>query len=587
MRVKLLFICCFLNFAVLAQQDVNFYSESFYRAKSLFQAGEYDLAAAVFKECAVTSPRNVYEEYANYYMALSAYRSGLQELASIRFRQTLERFPNWEKKDELLYWLARIAYEQGQTSEALKYESKIINQLLYADLDARRQNVLDKEDDISQVKKWYEQYPSDHLAMVLARLIVKEEIEDRDDEFLSVIIEKHDLSRADLGLADASTSITKNEYHVGVFFPFLYDTANYQLTSNFVTDLYQGIKMAVEDLNQVGPRIYLHSFDTKADSAHTVTITGQNNISALDMIIGPLYSRPRKVISSISQRERINMINPLSDNFEIIGSNPFSFLFHPSTLTKAKAAAEFSTSVFDRDEVIIFHENDRKNQLAALVYQGLVEEKGFNVVEVIGKDKAAFSDILKYLTKTHYDEDGYETDSLVIQPDSIGHIFVSAGNVQLGANVLSAVAKRGDKIPLIGDSDWLDYNFFNPDQLSNERVYLLSTNFMGTSPEKREFQERLVEIAANTPSTVLLKGYSCMYFFGTQLKTFGTHFQSLWTEESFSAPFISSLDYSESNDNRSVPILKVSDLDVMEIDFEAEKQLFISDTLNVDSNGEE
>jgi hypothetical protein len=565
-RILLLLILMMAWKTVFAQEDYAYYEEAYQRAKRIYQEGRYDLAAATFKTCAVTAPNNPFEAYAHFYMALAAYRSGYTELSYVRFRQALMKFPRWEKSDELRYWVSRLAYEQGRLLEGLSYEYGIISEDLRITLEPLKTKVIDDKSEKVNLESIYDSIQDPFIARKLIQEWLEKDIKERDNVQIDSLISAHGFTKMEFGLADVQTSKLKDVYHVGIFLPFFYDTATNQPSSSFVQDLYQGILKATEDLNGDGPEILIHAFDTRADSLLTRSILKTDQLKNLDLIIGPLYSQPRKVISEFSRQYQINMVNPLSDNEEVIGNNPFSFLFQASAMTKAENAAKFAVDVYSNPHIFIIYEDNQKHHRAALLYRGYMEENGFVVMDMVGEAPENAGDIRAYLTRTYFDQDGYKTDSLVIQPDSIGHIFVSASNVQIGANVISAVAQRGDKIPVIGDAEWLNYPFFDREQLSNENIYLLGSNYLDlTDSAYLSFQQKTIQENGSKINPVFIQGYSCLYFFGSALKKHGTHFQVSFKPGVSRLPLLNGVNFYQSNDNQYVPMFELEDLRIQPV----------------------
>ena len=60
----------------------------------------------------------------------------------------------------------------------------------------------------------------------------------------------------------------------------------------------------------------------------------EGSLDDIDLIVGPLYSKPIELIAILSENKTI-MMNPLSNN-KIISDNNYSFLYKPSIETIAK-----------------------------------------------------------------------------------------------------------------------------------------------------------------------------------------------------------------------------------------------------------
>ena len=79
-----------------------------------------------------------------------------------------------------------------------------------------------------------------------------------------------------------------------------------------------------------------------------------------------------------------------------------------------------------------------------------------------------------------------EKDYLVIQPDSVGHIFVASNDLALAANTISALETRGDTITLVGSERWLDQRGISLGGLDRLNAYLISPTFVDKFRPKYE-----------------------------------------------------------------------------------------------------
>ncbi|MEM7549727.1 MAG: ABC transporter substrate-binding protein [Bacteroidota bacterium] len=571
MRFVFSIVLVLSSYLTLHAQETG--QEEYLYAKSLLKQEKFGLARQAFKQVLELGD-TPFKEYASFYFAYCAYKDEQEDIAYNMFRQVLDRYPSWKQNQEVLFWLSNISYSRGEVDKALELEDRIKDKKLKEQIAILKTNKLAEVDSLEQLEALYKQYKDPVIANLLVREYLNEPIENQDRKRINTLIGKHNLSFEKLGLVTSRDSNKKDKYKVAVFLPFQYDTTyHYRPRNNFAVDLFEGMKIAVDSLKENGINLELIAFDTRGDSSATARIIP--TIGKVDLIVGPLFTGPRKAISEYSRKNRVNMINPLSDNVDIIGSNPFSFLFHASTITKAKKAADYASELFSNKNVLIIHEDSKKDVKAALFYRGLMEERGYRVIDVIETSVQDSKKIRKVLTKTYYDARGRETDSLKIQPDSIGHIFIASDNAQIGANAISAIAQRGDKIPVIGAADWLNYEFFDIEQIERESIYLLASNFLNPlKAEVSDFKQRYLRNTKRVPSEMILRGYEFLIFFGHELDTYGTYWQTGISDKVYPLAFSTGINFEGKNDNQFIELLKVQNLDYVSVDVEDEASLY-------------
>ena len=184
---------------------------------------------------------------------------------------------------------------------------------------------------------------------------------------------------------------------------------------------------------------------------------GIPSLDNVDLIIGPLYSKPIEIVKQFCLEKKILMINPLSSNNKIIDDNNYSFLFKPSINTIAKQTADYSINNFSKNKnVLIFYENNYQDSLIASLYKQKLDSSNFNIIysksvsfedsrlildslastyEYILSDSLfdTLSNVPKIVIKEGRGIDKLDTkymytEKFFIEDDSIGHIFVSSKN---------------------------------------------------------------------------------------------------------------------------------------------------------------
>jgi len=570
--------------------QINYQSE-YLSGKNYFRAGDYQRALNHFKNLLETNENNPFYLYGSYFYGISAYETGNKERAMEVLGNIKTTHPQWDKIDDVNLWYGKMLMQEGNLLKGLNTLNSIEADELQALTKEIKEATLITYDSIPLLQKAMELNPYDEvLAKYLAMKINQQPIVDRQVELMEFLIDSFDLNRASFNFVDKSVTQKKDQYRVGVLLPFMAEglsTSKGSKGNQFVLDIYQGIKVAVDELNEGGEKIEIFAFDTHNDSLRTAKILESGELLEMDLLIGPLYPVPAEMVREYSYQNKINMVNPLSTNSETIAANPYSFLMKSTPETRAKTAARFMIENMKTKNATILYGAKQQDSIFAYTYKRILEEDSINITWIASSKSAESStEILRSLTEV-FETDTLnnsgkvfvsntvkvrvgEEDSLVMTRDTIGHVMVASSNNLLVSNVLSALDTRRDSIPVVGYDEWLDFNQISFDQLQRMGVIMIGQNYFDfSSHEVAEFKETYRKDYNKMPSQYSYDGYETMWFFGEQLIEFGNYFQyGLYNEGFQRGHLYFGFEYTNANDNQAVPIMKMEGLELQMLNFE-------------------
>ncbi len=569
-------------------------------AKRQFGLGNYREAKLAFQSL---SEDQVFGEYASFYYALSAMKLNQHSVAEDMLKQIQIKFPNWDKNQEVDYWLTYLAFDQSDYYRAFRNVQKLPMEWQMFLID----DFLSKKS-LSGLDSAYALNPNnEHIGKYYAKALLNQPYDERDHLLLLELSEKFDL---ELGGDESLPIIKKDEYGIAVVLPFMFenlDNPQSVIRNSIIFDLYQGMDLAQKKLQEEGIKLNLFPFDTKKKGAETYNLIKDGKLDDADVIVGPLYSGPTKYISQFSKENQITMVNPVSSNGDIIGDNPYSYLFKPSYSTQGREAAKFATDKFtDNKKLFIFYETDR-DSIIANAYKETIERDSFQVIrfERLTNEDAqqiqidfteqyevrldtmysqsemdSISQIPGRLVRTRSlrnedtgriirDENGddvietYEV-KFTVQPDSIGHIFAATSSNLLANNFISMVEVRSDSIGIIGYENWLDFSLVSYPQLERLNVDFLSPSFFDVESGTYErINQVFVDKIGEEPSEYHLYGYELIWHIGNLIKDHGKYFQrGLTNGKHRPGNLMEGLRYGPYNDNQVVPITTLEDLEL-------------------------
>ena len=580
--LNLLILFFFFSSNLFSQTN---YSE-FIKLKRLFIEEKYSIISGYNHQI---DKKNEFYPYAVFYKGVSEYKLSSYDKSENYFKEIIALYPNWSQLDEVYYWQIKVDLKTNNFDNALLNFSVLnnseIKEILYPDIDPFLENISS-----SKLYDYYELYPQNKsVAKYYGRFLLKEYLDSNVIEEINKILKI--VEAEDLFISK------KLNFKIAVLLPFMFECLEnntFIKKNDFIMDLYTGINYGFNNNDSVSTNIQILSFDTKRNPDTIKKLIEEGSLDNVDLIIGPLYSKPIEIVKQFCLEKKVLMINPLSSNNKIIDDNNYSFLFKPSINTIAKQTADYSINNFSKNKnVLIFYENNYQDSLIASLYKQKLDSSNFNIIysksvsfedsrlildslastyEYILSDSLfdTLSNVPKIVIKEGRGIDKLDTtymytEKFFIEDDSIGHIFVSSKNSLFASNAISALDIRNDTIPIIGYTEWLDYNVISVDQFQNLDVRMIGTTFFEKENESfKKLNNFFMSDYNRKISNNFLVGYDLINMIIKINNNYGNYFQfGLRNEKLIETNLLSNPYYLEFNDNQNVKIYKVDDFKIL------------------------
>ena len=580
--LNLLILFFFFSSNLFSQTN---YSE-FIKLKRLFIEEKYSIISEYNHQI---DKKNEFYPYAVFYKGVSEYKLSSYDKSENYFKEIIAIYPNWSQIDEVYYWQIKVDLKTNNFDDALINFSELnnseIKENLYPDIDPFLENISS-----SKLYDYYELYPQNKsVAKYYGRFLLKEYLDSSVIEEINKILKI--VEAEDLFISK------KLNFKIAVLLPFMFEgieNNTFIKKNDFIMDLYTGINYGFKNNDSLITNIEILSFDTKRNPDTIKKLIEEGSLDNVDLIIGPLYSKPIEIVKQFCLEKKVLMINPLSSNNKIIDDNNYSFLFKPSINTIAKQTADYSINNFSKNKnVLIFYENNYQDSLIASLYKQKLDSSNFNIIY---SKSVSFEDsrlILDSLASTYeyilsdslfdtlsnvpnivikegrgidkLDTTYMYTEKFFIEDDSIGHIFVSSKNSLFASNAISALDIRNDTIPIIGYTEWLDYNVISVDQFQNLDVRMIGTTFFEKENESfKKLNNFFMSDYNRKISYNFLVGYDLINMIIKINNNYGNYFQfGLRNEKLIETNLLSNPYYLEFNDNQNVKIYKVDDFKIL------------------------
>ena len=303
-------------------QPIN-YKKDYDAAKANLDVGNYSLALRGFTELLNSDPAHPSSAYTSFFYGVAAYSSGQKEKAKDMFLQITRKYAEWDKTAEAYLWLIKISFEMSSPNMGMFYADQLKDDAVMQKSAADIKYSYLQELDIESLQAILEENNDDEfLASILATKLVGLSYDERDNDYLFTLIDQYNLDSTILGIT-VPADIIKDRYKVAVMLPLFVDRlweSGVYIQKSFAVDLYEGIKIAHAEFDST--KIELQVFDTYKDATVTKKILKSGKLKDIDAIIGPLYPEPLALVADYSNEYKVNFVNPVSTNSELVRYNP-------------------------------------------------------------------------------------------------------------------------------------------------------------------------------------------------------------------------------------------------------------------------
>jgi ABC-type branched-subunit amino acid transport system substrate-binding protein len=543
--MKKVFVIVLGLFSSVYGQQLNdqAYLIEYKKTVQLFADSQYDLAGPKFAKLCEKEYANPIVPYAFFYNALTAKNKGNIYQSRVIFRQLFEKYFDWDKVSEARIIYAELNFEENYFEEGLKS----IEAIQEKEFDEIKKGILNKHipkiKSISTLKELYFKFPTQEiLARNLVEKIQANRYNSKDDLEISDMLTNRfklkEIPKNKDTKNNSSKKISDEEtarLDFGILLPFnLNDITNSVGSNKYTYELYEGMKIAAEQLKNDGIIVNLHAFDVKKTKLDFQILEKKEGFKNLDIIVGPLYPDPNNEAVPYAISNKIIQVHPLSNNLDLLKDGNSIFLMQPSHLQQSKKVLEYVNSLNKNKSVSIYFGNARKDSVFASIYRLEALKKGYAIT--------AFKKFNGTLQK--------------LVPET-GHVFLATDNNQ-GIKFLQSISYSKISSEIICTASSFAWEK-TPSSALTENVSLIYPEFVSKEKEQvRNFEKIFLEKMAIHPSFYAFAGYDLVYFFGKMLKDGKDIFKLNIDSGSYKDEYLlSGFDFSgKIKENAIVPIVK-------------------------------
>jgi ABC-type branched-subunit amino acid transport system substrate-binding protein len=545
MQKKLLtFLFLILSFVAFSQANKDL-QRKYESGKQLLKQEKYDLARDVFSSLSQQTANNPYVAYAHYYQAYALFKTAKYDGARLQLIQLLEKYPSFPDSESANYLLGNIAFEKGNAEAALGYLEKCKSKQIREDVQNLKSHYLSQIQDVNTLKNLQKKHPEDEAVagLLVDKLLTSPKAEDAS--LAKQLDTKFKLGRLK-AMEELKKISKKPEYNVAVLFPFQPEglEAGKPRNNQFVLDMYEGIKMAADELSAQDTKINVFAYDIANDGDKMLETVNLPEFAGMDMLIGPLYGATNKVAVAFANQKSVALINPISNNGQLIENNPSAYLLKPSMETQVQRAAEYALNTFVPKSTLILYGPTAKDSSLAATYRKQILDKGGKVNAIKKITQVNVGEIAQIISET--------------QETSLGHVFISTDNQNIVVNFTNALEQRTSKISIVTLSNWLELKLISFEQFERRNIHFIFPEYIDYGSEAvKTFRKNYLSKRNIIPSIYSYQGYDMMLFFGRLLSEHGIYFhQALRQQNPQKGVVLPGYNYTGSNDNQYVPLVK-------------------------------
>lgn len=533
------FLLLFCSGSLFAQLSDQQFLQTYKEGVSLFNSGKYEEALTRLSVLTTRNHANAVAPYAYLYAAQSAEKSGNKYQAKVLYRNLLTLYPDWVKADEAKILYARVNLEDGYYEEGLKVLHEIdnpaLNGLKLQVMDEYLKNVKT----ITALKNLYTKYPNyKPIARALVDKIQANRYNTKADlELSDMLTNRFRLLESEKGgtQVPAPGRVPSGKVlNFGLLLPFELSSAD-PGSFRYIYDIYAGMALASQKLEEQGIAVQLHTYDIKSDARAFQAAEKKTGFSDLDLIVGPLYPAPNTLAQKFVNAQHIIHVHPTSNNLSLLSESKNAFLMQPSHTQQAKKALDYAASAGLPKSVSVYFGEARKDSLFARIYADEARKRGYSV-----------SEIVKFTGQK-------------LAPQR-GHVFLAADN-NLGVRFLQSVAMNDLQCEVILTASSFNWEKVNTSSFT-PKIALIYPEYVNRDREAvQEFERNYFEKTSAVPSYYSYLGYDLVYYFGTMLKDGTRSFETHISQGEYIDDYLlSGYDFSDKvKQNEIVPIVKFRD----------------------------
>lgn len=151
---------------------------------------------------------------------------------------------------------------------------------------------------------------------------------------------------------------------------------------------YEGFRMALDSMQRAGLRVQLYVYDVDKDTARTRQLLKKPELKSMDLIFGLLYQPNFQMVAAFAKKNRIMLVNPISERSELITGNPFVIKVQPPKKAQSDQLALYLSTLPAGSRILILRNGQYADHDAAERLLKACKENNVDALLVEGQEAA-------------------------------------------------------------------------------------------------------------------------------------------------------------------------------------------------------
>lgn len=297
-------------------------------------------------------------------------------------------------------------------------------------------------------------------------------------------------------------------YHVALFLPLhLHNPArrNNNDTASAIYDYYEGVELALRELEKMGMKLTLHVFDTEANPKVVDSIIQLPVMRSMHTILGPIYPETILPVSQFCAKSKIPLVS-IFKHIEKSNLDSFPYInLVPSDSSMAFGQGMGIANEFSEKKCYILSDNNNSNFMERKLFrEGYLLGGGQQIYQIYNSDIAELVEMSK-------------REKFVV--------YCASDSIQL-LKKLASLARQG-KIILTLPKDKRKLKGFTKDDFIDGKVVFGDNNFFDKYEDRTlAFRKRYREVYQWEAGRFQFMGYDHVFWLGQCLMTFNMNYPS-------------------------------------------------------------
>ncbi|MEM7101838.1 MAG: hypothetical protein AAF502_01830 [Bacteroidota bacterium] len=321
--------------------------------------------------------------------------------------------------------------------------------------------------------------------------------------------------------------VTKSSYNMVVMLPFFINRVtpmgDTPEESQLALEFYEGVKLALDQLENEGVKLNINVLDTQADTNVVKILLSRSEVNNADIILGPITRDNNRIVARFARETGIVVVSPLNTRTDIVEQNPFYIQANPSSKT-----------IFTQ---LLRYVNERHNglqQVIVIAPEGRTGDLRVGYLEEANRLISRLPNPPELNTIRFKLEEGAVLDlTETLQTLDSNVVIIPSRDQGFVGFVMRELSLLREKHPTIvyGMSRWQEFERIDFNYFQNLSVHLPSSGF--ASPNNNmvvDFKRNYLNKVGILPTTYAYKGYDTCLYFGRMLRDYGVYFQGFFDE---------------------------------------------------------